>query len=534
MATGVLSFVRGVDLSRNDFSGDRFPHDVEQMTQMTWLKLNRAKLERVIFMLRLVMLLCLMSYLVVLIWNTCKCLVIFSLVFMESFRIYRGSGLSSSDTISMISLRVLHMRSTNRTLDNIPPSLDDLKNLRSRRLAGQSSCSSVSSVQSGTKEKDPVARRKDFIRRRKQQADQEDASKVIQGMSKIAGVGAALKEREEEQQRIAARSAINWKGMWVWEIENFYPSLMDDAFHGQFYDADCYLILKSTKEISGNLRHDIFYWLGDKASLDKGMCAAVHAVGLRNHLNASCRTIREEMNDESEEFLELFGEEIVYIEGARTNTGFFSTEKPPHITRLYRASVNGTTVEMEPVPVTVESLDPRFCFLLDAGETIWIWSGCKARITIANKARLFAERINKRDRKGKAEIETCKETKTPLEFWLALTGLPEKPEESIVEHVPENFVPERKRLYQGEETMMFRSKFAGWDDIVPVDFTRTSESVGRVLVKRDNMMKTDLSALFLDRQPAMSPEESEELLNDCNEDLEFIESFVLVRYLYRE
>ncbi|RCN26638.1 gelsolin repeat protein [Ancylostoma caninum] len=88
------------------------------------------------------------------------------------------------------------------------------------------------------------------------------------------------------------------------------------------------------------------------------------------------------------------------------------------------------------------------------------------------------------------------------------------------------------RETEDEESMMFRSKFAGWDDIVPVDFTRTSESVSRVpdlkvLVKRDNMMKTDLTALFLDRQPAMSPEESDELLNDCNEDLEFIESFVL-------
>ncbi|PIO63870.1 leucine Rich repeat-containing domain protein [Teladorsagia circumcincta] len=80
------------------------------------------------------------------------------------------------------------------------------------------------------------------------------------------------------------------------------------------------------------------------------------------------------------------------------------------------------------------------------------------------------------------------------------------------------------KVIQDEESMMFRSKFAGWDDIVPVDFTRTSESV---LVKRDNMMRTDLTALFLDRQPAMPPEESEELLNDCNEDLEFIESFVL-------
>ncbi|VDL68801.1 unnamed protein product [Nippostrongylus brasiliensis] len=91
-------------------------------------------------------------------------------------------------------------------------------------------------------------------------------------MTKIAGASAALKEREdEEQQKLAARSAVNWKanldkqrkqldysdifdedvgqdeGLWVWEIENFYPSLVDEAFHGQFYDADAYLVLKATK-----------------------------------------------------------------------------------------------------------------------------------------------------------------------------------------------------------------------------------------------------------------------------------------------
>lgn len=43
------------------------------------------------------------------------------------------------------------------------------------------------------------------------------------------------------------------------------------------------------------------------------------------------------------------------------------------------------------------------------------------------------------------------------------------------------------------------------------------------------MMKADLSALFLERQPAMSAEESDELAAECNEDLEMIESFVWVR-----
>lgn len=41
-------------------------------------------------------------------------------------------------------------------------------------------------------------------------------------------------------------------------------------------------------------------------------------------------------------------------------------------------------------------------------------------------------------------------------------------------------------------------------------------------------MKTDLAALFLDRQQPMTEEDSEQLLEECNEDLELIEPFVLV------
>lgn len=88
------------------------------------------------------------------------------------------------------------------------------------------------------------------------------------------------------------------------------------------------------------------------------------------------------MSDESDEFLELFSEEIVYIDGARTQSGFYTVEKPAHVNRLYRASVNGPQVDMEPVPVSAESLDPRFVFLLDTGNVLWIWSGRRSRVRI--------------------------------------------------------------------------------------------------------------------------------------------------------
>lgn len=35
------------------------------------------------------------------------------------------------------------------------------------------------------------------------------------------------------------------------------------------------------------------------------------------------------------------------------------------------------------------------------------------------------------------------------------------------------------RETEGEESTFFRSRFLGWDDIVPFDFTRTADSVQR-------------------------------------------------------
>lgn len=114
--------------------------------------------------------------------------------------------------------------------------------------------------------------------------------------------------------------------MTVWQIENFVPLQVDETFHGKFYEADCYIILKVTcllchgnsgayllftfvslllktsLDDNGALNWQIFYWIGQEATLDKKACSAIHAVNLRNCLGAEGRTIREEMGDESEEF----------------------------------------------------------------------------------------------------------------------------------------------------------------------------------------------------------------------------------------
>jgi hypothetical protein len=238
-------------------------------------------------------------------------------------------------------------------------------------------------------------------------------------------------------------------GLTIWEIENFLPNRIDEVAYGKFYEGDCYIVLKTTQEENELLNWEIYFWIGEKAPLDKRACSAIHAVNLRNYLGAQCRTIREEQGDESEEFLNLFDTQITYIEGGRTCSGFFTVEDNIFETRFYRSHAAGPSIHLEPVAVCVESLDPRFVFILDTGMKIFIWNGKKAKNTLKSKSRLLCEKINKNERKNKAELITESMGNETREFWVAL-GEPEgaPPEEPLQEHVDSDFVPVPPRLYQ--------------------------------------------------------------------------------------
>lgn len=60
------------------------------------------------------------------------------------------------------------------------------------------------------------------------------------------------------------------------------------------------------------------------------------------------------------------------------------------------------------------------------------------------------------------------------------------------------------RVREGTEPQVFKCKFAGWDEVIAVDFTRTAASVqktGADLTKwaRTQETKADLTALFTPR-----------------------------------
>ncbi|KAJ4931787.1 hypothetical protein JOQ06_010227 [Pogonophryne albipinna] len=461
------------------------------------------------------------------------------------------------------------------------------------RLAGASPAT-VAAAGGGASPRDPL---------------DDQAKQVLKGMSDVAQERNNLESTENGELKYADLKVRRWDkslekpaldyseffmedvgqvpGVSVWQIENFIPLQVDEAFHSKFYEADSYIILKTFLDENGQLNWQIFYWIGQDATLDKKAGAAIHSV---------------------------FNNEISYIEGG-TASGFYTVEDTSYPIRLYRV-YGKKNIRLESVPVKASSLDPRFVFLLDSGPDIFIWRGANATLSGTTKARLFAEKINKNERKGKAEITTLSQNQEPPGFWEVLGGQPEE----IKKHVPDDFSPVRPKLYKvglglgylelpqinyklsvehkdhkikldtqpelrlvqslldtkgvyildcwsdvfiwigrksprlvraaalklGQEicsmlhrpkhTSVYKSKFKNWDDVLKVDYTRAAETVQQKdnlqgKVKKDaeqkDKMKADLTALFLPRQPAMALTEAEGLMEEWNEDLDGMEGFVL-------
>lgn len=93
---------------------------------------------------------------------------------------------------------------------------------------------------------------------------------------------------------------------------------MDDVDVGRFNNGDVYLVMHAVHDISGDagvapggITRTLFYWVGSKASMDKGTVACIKAVELRRALSGPCSIRREDEGQESPEFLVLFDEVTV-------------------------------------------------------------------------------------------------------------------------------------------------------------------------------------------------------------------------------
>lgn len=277
------------------------------------------------------------------------------------------------------------------------------------------------------------------------------AVQVLKGLVEVADIG----RRENQDYRTASISednSISWEdkfitkqaldytnvfedikeigvspGMSIWVIDRFRPTYYHPDLHGTFYTGDCYIVLWTYKDHKKQLNWDIFYWIGNESSLDKKALSAMHSVHLRNLLGAKCRTKRIEMGDETNEFVDIFSQDIIYLNG-----GHASSLKPVYNeiqeTRIFRTvpiSSNGHLI-MIPVAISYTSLDSCLPHIVEVPQLkiIFIWVGKSAGSSISGKAHLLAEDMNRCEYKGKAKQITVYEGKEQSKFWDIIDSSP--------------------------------------------------------------------------------------------------------------
>lgn len=279
-----------------------------------------------------------------------------------------------------------------------------------------------------------------------------------------------------------------YPGLIVWEIDNFCPNRVEEALHGKFYEGDCYIVLRTFENENHNLDWQIYYWIGSSCTLDKKASSAMHAVNLRNFLSAHCRTIREEQNDESQAFLDLFPDGgITYIEGGRTLSGFYTLEEVQIITRMFCLhELSHRQLYMQAVELRIASLDARHVYIVDTGSKLYVWSGKKSKYTVRQKARLLAEKINKDERKCKSELIFLLQAAEPNEFWLLFDDAHQVDIKSHDYHVDDE-----RMVVQGVNPILYRVCLgAGYLELPQVRYKPKQLTKDRLATKDVYIMDT--------------------------------------------
>ena len=184
-------------------------------------------------------------------------------------------------------------------------------------------------------------------------------------------------------------------GISSWRIEQFVPArLRGLEHHGVFASGDCYIVLSTRSIPKGEDSidcHEVYFWIGATASIDKKASAAINAIQLRDFLQVAAIIRREEEGEESDGFKSLYDGNFEVVEGG-TESGFYEVERPDHIERLYRLS-GGRNIRADPLPCSTKMLTAGSILLLDTADTLYLWRGSSIGYVEYHRIRLFCERV---------------------------------------------------------------------------------------------------------------------------------------------
>lgn len=175
-------------------------------------------------------------------------------------------------------------------------------------------------------------------------------------------------------------------GTKIWRVNKFELEEIPEADHGSFYEGDSYIVLHMHPGPGGDsspdkLEMDIHFWLGKESSQDEQGAAALLSVALDQAFGDRPVQHREVHGEESPEFQSIFRKHggLMYLSGG-VDSGFSHVDPDAEMKALsesprlfhVKGSKNPTAEEVE---AKATSLNEGDCFVLDAGNELFLWSG---------------------------------------------------------------------------------------------------------------------------------------------------------------
>ncbi|NWU93304.1 CAPG protein, partial [Upupa epops] len=174
----------------------------------------------------------------------------------------------------------------------------------------------------------------------------------------------------------------------------------------------------------------------DSSQDERGACALL-STQLSAVLPDRPVTHREVQGNESDAFMEYFPHGVTYQEGG-VDSAFKPTRPSPGtspVRRLYQVKGKKRVRASERTP-DWGSFNTGDCFILDLGQSLFVWCGARSNVLERSRAQELAAAIRDGERGGTARLELVRDGEEPPELLQALGPKPPlqegSPEEDVV------------------------------------------------------------------------------------------------------
>ncbi|XP_072702360.1 macrophage-capping protein isoform X2 [Ciconia boyciana] len=227
--------------------------------------------------------------------------------------------------------------------------------------------------------------------------------------------------------------AVTRPGLHIWRVEKLQPVEVPEATWGVFFSGDAYLVLHNGPDERAHLH----LWMGRDSSRDEQGACALLSTQLNVLLGERPVTHREVQGNESDVFMEYFPRGVTYQEG-----GVDSAFKPTRpgtgagpVRKLYQVK-GRKNIRASERGLSWASFNTGDCFILDLGETLFVWCGARCNVLERSRAQELATAIRDGERGGKARLEIVADGEEPPEMLQVLGPKPTlqegSPEEDVV------------------------------------------------------------------------------------------------------